>query len=172
MAALSNWNQRRIKRHTTGGAAAAAAATPTLTTQLASWLLDGTACTIVLNRTYNFTDSQVGNFAKLVSTKTYKPLGLYYCNRVQALDLLSQYPARDQCQQLVTITYRNAGTSGLPVGSNKTILGKGTSGWIKGKGLQLVGSKNVIIQNIHILNINHQFVWGGNAIDLKGANNI
>ncbi|KAF8750079.1 Pectate lyase [Rhizoctonia solani] len=55
----------------------------------------------------------------------------------------------------VSVTYKNAGTSGLPVGSNKTILGKGTSGWIKGKGLKLAGSKNVIIQNIRISDINH-----------------
>jgi pectin lyase len=30
----------------------------------------------------------------------------------------------------------------------------------------------VIIQNIRITDINPQFVWGGDAIDLSGATNV
>ncbi|CAE6517082.1 unnamed protein product [Rhizoctonia solani] len=72
----------------------------------------------------------------------------------------------------LSITYKKAGTSGIIVGSNKTILGKGSSGWIKGKGLRLVGSTNVIIQNIRISDLNAQFVWGGDAIGLEGASKV
>ncbi|GAB1524367.1 hypothetical protein RhiTH_007521 [Rhizoctonia solani] len=147
---------------TTGGAAAAPA-TPTSTTQLASWLSDGTARTIVLDRTYDFTDTQGSTTATGCKPWTCSP------NPQLAIN------ANNWCSSTaaqVSVTYKNAGTSGLPVGSNKTILGKGTSGWIKGKGLKLAGSKNVIIQNIRISDINHQYVWGGDAIDLQGATNV
>ncbi|KAG8752701.1 hypothetical protein FRC11_008100 [Ceratobasidium sp. 423] len=110
---------------TTGGASAAQA---TSAAQLKEWLADSTPRNILLNRTYDFTDTKV------------------------------------------SVTYKKAGTSGLTVGSNKTILGKGTSS--KGKGLRLSGSKNVIIQNIRISDINAQYVWGGDAIGLEGATNI
>ncbi|CAE6441401.1 unnamed protein product [Rhizoctonia solani] len=36
----------------------------------------------------------------------------------------------------------------------------------------LVGSKNIIIQNIRISDINPQYVWGGDAISLQGATNV
>ena len=49
-----------------------------------------------------------------------------------------------------TVTYDNAGLNPLKVGSNKTLLGKGSSGGIRGKGLYLKSSNNVIIQNIKI----------------------
>ena len=49
-----------------------------------------------------------------------------------------------------TVTYDNAGLNPLKVGSNKTLLGKGSSAGIRGKGLYLSGSNNVIIQNIKI----------------------
>lgn len=49
-----------------------------------------------------------------------------------------------------TVTYDNAGLNPLQVGSNKTLLGKGSSAGIRGKGLYLSSSNNVIIQNIKI----------------------
>ncbi|CAE6442794.1 unnamed protein product [Rhizoctonia solani] len=147
---------------TTGGAAAAPA-TPTSTTQLASWLSDSTTRTIVLDRTYDFTDTQGSTSETGCKPWTCSPNPQLAIN---ANNWCSSSAAK------VSITYKNAGKSGLPVGSNKTILGKGTSGWIKGKGLKLAGSKNVIIQNIRISDINHQYVWGGDAIDLQGATNV
>ncbi|CAE6383785.1 unnamed protein product, partial [Rhizoctonia solani] len=86
--------------------------------------------------------------------------------------MLAQSSTVARRKRLTTITYKKAGTTALAVGSNKTILGKGNSGWIKGKGLRLAGSKNVIIQNIRISDINPQYVWGGDAIDLSGATNV
>lgn len=57
----------------------------------------------------------------------------------------------------ITETYRkrrltstisdNAGTLGITVASDKTIIGEGSSGVIKGKGLRIVsGASNIIIQ--------------------------
>ncbi|ELU39361.1 pectate lyase domain-containing protein [Rhizoctonia solani AG-1 IA] len=147
---------------TTGGSSAAPA-TPTSTSQLASWLSDSTTRTILLDRTYDFTDTEGS-----VTGPGCKP---WACspNPQQSLD------GNGWCSSTApktTITYKKAGTTALAVGSNKTILGKGNSGWIKGKGLRLAGSKNVIIQNIRISDINPQYVWGGDAIDLSGATNV
>ncbi|KAK7726582.1 hypothetical protein SLS63_007551 [Diaporthe eres] len=54
--------------------------------------------------------------------------------------------------------------------SNKSLVGSGSAGIIKGKGLKIVsGASNIIIQNVHITNLNPQYVWGGDAITLNGA---
>jgi pectin lyase len=43
----------------------------------------------------------------------------------------------------------NAGSLGITVNSNKSLIGQGTSGVIKGKGLRIVsGAKNIIIQSV------------------------
>ncbi|CAE6352827.1 unnamed protein product [Rhizoctonia solani] len=114
---------------TTGGAGAAQAI-PTSAAQLKSWLEDNVTRNILLDRTYDFTDTEA------------------------------------------TVTYKKAGTSGIRVKSNKTILGKGTSGWIKGKGLLLSGVSNVIIQNIRISDLNPQYVWGGDALYIDNSSKV
>ncbi|KAG2805443.1 hypothetical protein PC116_g14181 [Phytophthora cactorum] len=58
----------------------------------------------------------------------------------------------------------------LSVRSNKTLRGVGKKGVLKGKGLKLEGD-NIIIQNVHITELNAQYVWGGDAIFLGGINN-
>ncbi|KAE8954172.1 hypothetical protein PR001_g32601, partial [Phytophthora rubi] len=70
----------------------------------------------------------------------------------------------------VKITYDLAGSKNpLVVSSNKTLRGQGTSGVIKGKGLWLNGN-NIIIQNIHITQLNPHLIWGGDAIYIQGLN--
>nr|ACR19255.1 pectate lyase [Phytophthora capsici] len=70
----------------------------------------------------------------------------------------------------VKVTYDLAATKNpLVVTSNKTLRGLGTSGVIKGKGLWLQGD-NIIIQNIHITQLNPHLIWGGDAIYLQGLN--
>ena len=60
--------------------------------------------------------------------------------------------------------------SGINVGSNKSIIGVGNKGVIRGKGLRMAnGAKNVIIQNSHITDLNPQYIWGGDAITLDGS---
>ena len=47
----------------------------------------------------------------------------------------------------VNVKYDNAGTEGITVASKKTILGDGSNGIIKGKGLKIgSGAKDIIIQ--------------------------
>lgn len=67
-----------------------------------------------------------------------------------------------------TATWWKAPTQPIDVGSNKTILGVGSDAAIKGKGLRM-RSSNVIIQNIIVSDLNHEYVWGGDAIGFDGA---
>lgn len=70
----------------------------------------------------------------------------------------------------VQVTYDNAAIDPINVASDKTILGEGTSGVMRGKGLRMAnGAKNVIIQNIHITELNPQYIWGGDAITIAGS---
>ncbi|TYZ53593.1 hypothetical protein PybrP1_007640 [[Pythium] brassicae (nom. inval.)] len=70
----------------------------------------------------------------------------------------------------VTVTYDVAGTKNpLQITDNKTVRGIGSAGVIIGKGIWINGN-NVIIQNIHITNLNPHLVWGGDAIYLQGKN--
>ncbi|EKG09694.1 Pectate lyase/Amb allergen [Macrophomina phaseolina MS6] len=72
----------------------------------------------------------------------------------------------------VSVTYDRAGTLALKVNSNKSIVGVGNKGVIRGKGLRLAGAKNVIIQNIHITELNPQYIWGGDGIQIDGADMV
>ncbi|KAM3074916.1 hypothetical protein ACMFMG_008323 [Clarireedia jacksonii] len=68
-----------------------------------------------------------------------------------------------------SISYDKAGVTPLVVGSNKSIVGVGNGDVITGKGLHLPNtSKNVIIQKVHITNINSGSVWGGGGLMLDG----
>ncbi|KAB5589955.1 hypothetical protein CTheo_6613 [Ceratobasidium theobromae] len=147
---------------TTGGAGAAQAI-PTSAAQLKSWLEDSTTRNILLDRTYDFTDTEGS-----VTETGCKP---WTCTPNPQLAINANGWCSSTAAQ-VSVTYKKAGTSGILVGSNKTILGKGTSGWIKGKGLRLSGSSNIIIQNLRISDLNPQYVWGGDAIGLEGATKI
>ncbi|KAG3240906.1 hypothetical protein PI124_g14216 [Phytophthora idaei] len=62
----------------------------------------------------------------------------------------------------VKVTYDNAALKRMTVTGNKTIRGIGKSGVIMGKGMTLNGH-NIIVQNIHITELNHHVVWGGDA---------
>lgn len=81
----------------------------------------------------------------------------------------------DSCDNGVreTCTYWNAPRTAIDIKSNKSIVGVGTKGIIRGKGLRLRAStSNVIIQNIHFTELNPQFVWGGDALTLDGADRV
>ncbi|KAJ4258028.1 hypothetical protein NW762_008166 [Fusarium torreyae] len=70
----------------------------------------------------------------------------------------------------VDVSYDKAGLNPINVNGDKSIVGIGNKGVIKGKGLKIVtGAKNIIIQNIHITELNPQYVWGGDGITLNGA---
>ncbi|CCO33313.1 putative pectin lyase F Short=PLF [Rhizoctonia solani AG-1 IB] len=147
---------------TTGGAGAAQAI-PTSAAQLKSWLEDDVTRNILLDRTYDFTDTE-----GTVTGAGCKP---WSCspNPQLAINAASNWCGSNPA---ATVSYKKAGTSGIRVKSNKTILGKGTSGWIKGKGLLLSGVSNVIIQNIRISDLNPQYVWGGDALYIDNSSKI
>ena len=73
----------------------------------------------------------------------------------------------------IQVTYDKAGVSGMTVGSNKSLIGVGNKVVIRGKGLRIAnGAKNVIIQNIHITELNPQYIWGGDAIAVDGSDQV
>lgn len=73
----------------------------------------------------------------------------------------------------VSVSYDKAALNPIEVGSDKSIIGEGSSGSILGKGLRLSnGANNVIIQNIAISELNAEYVWGGDAITLDGSSNV
>ncbi|QRV79560.1 pectate lyase [Ceratobasidium sp. AG-Ba] len=150
---------------TTGGGSAAPAV-PASTSQLVSWLGDSTARVILLDKIFDFTDTEGSTTGTACAPWTCSP------NPQLAIDANnwcgSQYPNAAKS----TVTYKKAGVSAITVNSNKTLLGKGSAGGIKGKGLRIVGGRNIIIQNIRISDINARFVWGGDAITIDGGSNI
>ncbi|CAE6482269.1 unnamed protein product [Rhizoctonia solani] len=150
---------------TTGGGSATAA-TPSSTDELISWLGDSTARVILIDKTFDFTSTE--------GTVTGSGCIPWTCTpgAQLAINLNNWCDTEQPSAATTTITYNKAGISGISVGSNKTLLGKGTAGWIKGKGLRIAGSSNIIIQNIRFSNINAEYVWGGDAIAIDGGKNI
>lgn len=72
-----------------------------------------------------------------------------------------------------SITYDKAAWNAIKVQSNKSLVGQGSAGVIKGKGVYMAnGVKNIIIQNVHFTEINPKYVWGGDAISISGADMI
>ncbi|KAJ7574373.1 putative pectin lyase precursor [Mycena floridula] len=150
---------------TTGGGNAAAA-TPTSLAQLTTWLSDSTARTIVLTSVFDFTSSEGTTTGKACKPWTCSP------NPQLAIDANSWCENDEPSAATTTVTYNTAGTTPLKVASNKTLLGKGANAGLKGKGLKITGASNIIIQNIKITDINAQFVWGGDALQIDGGSKI
>ncbi|KAG8875922.1 hypothetical protein FRB97_004628 [Tulasnella sp. 331] len=148
---------------TTGGGSATAA-TPTSNAQLVSWLGDSTARVIVLTTMFDFTGTATS--AAGCEPWTCSP------NPQLAIDKDDWCENYEPSATKTTITYNSGGMAPITVGSNKTLLGKGSSAGITGTGLYLSGVENVIIQNIRITNINPEFVWGGDAIGIDGGQYI
>ncbi|KAM9880408.1 pectin lyase [Verticillium dahliae] len=146
------------------GGGSATPAVPKDIAQLKSWLGDDTPRVIRIDKTFNFIGSEgsvteMGCRNKNVCT---------FLNGGQ--DWIK--PDCDSEQTPVQVTYDKAGTVGIIVGSNKSIVGVGNKGVLHGKGLRLKqGASNVIIQNLHIDNLNPQHIWGGDGISLEGQNN-
>ncbi|KAL0934031.1 pectin lyase [Colletotrichum truncatum] len=145
------------------GGGSASAVTPTTNDELVSYLSDSTARVIVLTKTFDFTD------ADGTATETgCAPWGTGSgCQLAINKDKWCDNYQKDA--PTASVTYSKAGLNPLKVGSNKSIIGEGSKGVIVGKGLRLSNSKNVIIQNIKVENINPKYVWGGDAISLDGT---
>ncbi|EHL02326.1 putative pectin lyase A [Glarea lozoyensis 74030] len=134
------------------GGGSAAPVYPTTNAELVSYLGDSSARVIVLTKTFDFT----GTEGKTTSAGC-SPWGTAAGCQI-AIN-------KDNCD--------NAGVLGITVKSNKSLIGQGAKGVIKGKGIRMVsGAKNIIIQNIMITELNPRYVWGGDAITVNNADLI
>jgi pectin lyase len=149
------------------GGGNAAPVYPTTNAQLVSYLGDNQARVIILTKTFDFRGSE-----GTTSSKGCAPWGTGNSCQL-AIDRngwCENYQAN--APKVGSITYDKAGMSGITVTSNKSLLGQGSSGKIVGKGLRMSNSKNVILQNLLISDINPHYVWGGDAITLDGTVSI
>lgn len=132
---------------------------PKTTDELVSYLGDSVARNIVIEGTYDFT----GTEGKTSGTGC-APWGTASGCQV-AINQNNWCTNYQSDAPSVSVSYDNAGVRGITVGSNKSLVGKGGA-TIKGKGLRLAGSSNVILQNFAITDINPKYVWGGDGITL------
>ncbi|KAF4320557.1 hypothetical protein BBO99_00005518 [Phytophthora kernoviae] len=145
---------------------------PTTTKELEAFLRDSEARVIVLNTTFDFRILQ-GNTTAEGCRPDYMRRCMALDNGFKSQDVILKGGALNStggCTNgtSVMVTYDNAAMNRLNVKSNKTIRGVGTSGVIMGKGLALNGD-NIIVQNIHITDLNPHLVWGGDAITIQGT---
>ncbi|KAF5022681.1 hypothetical protein F66182_5229 [Fusarium sp. NRRL 66182] len=137
---------------------------PKTTDELVSYLGDSTTRVIYLQQEFDFTGTE-GTASETGCAPWGTDAGCQLA--INKDDWCTNYqpdaPKAD-------VSYDKAGLLGITVNSDKSIIGVGSKGVIKGKGLRIVnGVKNVIVQNIHITNLNPQYVWGGDAITINGA---
>ncbi|KAL0944937.1 pectin lyase [Colletotrichum truncatum] len=130
--------------------------TPKDITELTKYLTDNQPRVILLNKEYDYTTSE-GNVTGNVCASWGNGAA---CQKI----------IQDDCSGKAgsTESWYKAPTKPIDVGNDKTILGVGSKGAIKGKGLRMRG-KNVIIQNIQVSDLNPKYVWGGDAIGFDGA---
>jgi pectin lyase len=129
-----------IKRATVSGSAEgfasgvtgggdAAAVTPTSTDELVSYLGDSQPRVIILNQEFDFTDSE-----GTTTSAGCSPWGTgSQCQiAINQNDWCANY--EPDAPTVSSITYNKAGVEGITVASDKTIVGEGSKGVIKGKG--------------------------------------
>ncbi|KAG4432299.1 hypothetical protein IFR05_012206 [Cadophora sp. M221] len=140
---------------------------PSTIAQLISYLGSSSPQVIVLTKTFDFTGSLGTTTGSGCS-----PWGTASgCQ--QAINKDNWCTNYQPNAPTTTMTYDNAGVLGITVASDKTLLGQGSLGVIKGRGLRMVsGVSNIIIQNIFITDINPKYVWGGDAITINNADMI
>lgn len=128
---------------TTGGGDATPAA-PSSIAELKSWLGDDTPRVILIDKEFNFVGSEDTCQDCQCCIPDSNTCGSSGQNAIKTdgSDWCGDYPS-------TTCTYDNAGLEGLTVASDKSIVGVGSAGVLRGKGLRLTsGVQNVIIQNI------------------------
>ncbi|CAN9441202.1 unnamed protein product [Alternaria alternata] len=141
---------------------------PSTTAELISYLGDSSPRVIVLTKTFDFTGTEgkatsagcrpwgTGSACQIAINKD------GWCDNYQP-----------NAPKVSSITYDKAGMLGITVKSNKSLIGQGSKGVIKGKGIRMTGNvKNIIVQNVRFTEINPQYVWGGDAITVDGADMI
>ncbi|KAJ5199720.1 Pectin lyase fold/virulence factor [Penicillium cf. griseofulvum] len=140
---------------------------PSTTAELVSYLGDSSPRVIILAKTFDFTGTEgTGSGTGCAPWGT----GSACQVAINQNDWCKNYQPNAPS---VPVSYDKAGTLGITVKSNKSIVGSGSKGIIKGKGLRIVsGANNVIIQNVAITDINPKYVWGGDAITINNADMV
>lgn len=141
---------------------------PSTTTELINYLKDSSPRVIVLTKTFDFTGTEgtttssgcapwgTGSACQVAINKD------GWCDNYQP-----------NAKKVSNIKYDKAGVLGMTVASNKSLIGQGSKGVIKGKGIRIVSNaKNIIIQNVRFTDINPEYVWGGDAITVNGGDLI
>jgi pectin lyase len=156
---------------TTGGGSAACAV-PSSVAQLKTWLTDSIARCIVLDKEFNFKNTEGTTTATGCRPSSNKCPGAGGQDAINSASWCTNGNAGAGATS-IQVKYDTAGVTPINLGSNKSIIGVGSKGVIRGKGLRMAnGAKNVIIQNIHITELNPQYIWGGDAITLDGADQV
>ncbi|KAL4111383.1 hypothetical protein PRIC1_003063 [Phytophthora ramorum] len=146
---------------------------PTSTSELAEYLASTEPLVVVLNKTFDFRGTE-GTTTETGCRPDYTRECMAKNNGFKSQDVILQSGGMANTGGCtggteVKVTYDNAALKRMTVQGDKTIRGIGKSGVIKGKGLTLAGD-NIIVQNIHITELNHHLVWGGDAIYMQGTN--
>ncbi|KAG7393058.1 hypothetical protein PHYBOEH_006200 [Phytophthora boehmeriae] len=149
---------------------------PTTIKELATYLSDAEPRVIVLKQEFTFIDTE-GSTTESGCRPTNNQQCLAKKNGFEGQDAIlmdgdnamQQTGGCDSGGTTVDVTYDNAAKTALVVAGDKTLVGEGTKGVLNGKGLLIQGS-NVIVQNIHITNLNPHLVWGGDGITIRGQN--
>ncbi|KAF5025007.1 hypothetical protein F66182_2958 [Fusarium sp. NRRL 66182] len=151
---------------TTGGGSATPQ-TPSSLAQLKTWLEDGTPRVIMIDRTWDFRGTEGSTNGRCCNDNR--------TSKCPGGTSQGQPYIQDTCDNgdMISCTYDNAARKPIEVGSNKSIVGVGNRGAIRGKGLRVRGGKsNVIIQNVHFYDLNPRYVWGGDAITIDGGDRV
>lgn len=111
------------------GGGDAAAVTPTSITELTSYLTDDQARVIILAQTFDYTDSEGTETSSGCSPWGADAACQIAINKDGWCD---NYQA--DAAVVDSITYNTAGVEGIAVASDKSIIGQGSAGVIKGKG--------------------------------------
>lgn len=149
------------------GGKAGKTVTPSTPDELKSYLTSDEPLTIVISKTIDFTGTE-GTATETGCAPWGTGNGCQLA--INANDWCKEYQSDSGSVQ---VTYDKAGTSAINVASDKSIIGEGSNGVIKGKGLSFSnGVSNIILQNVHITELNPKYVWGGDAITLNGCKNV
>ncbi|ETI43326.1 hypothetical protein F443_11698 [Phytophthora nicotianae P1569] len=151
---------------------------PTTVKELATYLSDAEPRVIVLKQELKFINTEgsttesgcrpTNNQQCLAKNNGFKGQDAILMNGDTAMQ---QTGGCDSGGKSIDVTYDNAAKDPLTVASDKTLVGEGTKGVLNGKGLIITGS-NVIVQNIHITNLNPHLVWGGDGITIRGEGDV
>ncbi|ETN03474.1 hypothetical protein PPTG_15703 [Phytophthora nicotianae INRA-310] len=147
---------------------------PTTNEELITYLNSSEPLVVVLNKTFDFRGTE-GTTTEPGCRPQYTRECIAKNNGFKSQDVILQKGGMANtggCDNgtETTVTYDRAALKRMTVKGDKTIRGIGKSGVIMGKGMTLNGH-NIIVQNIHITELNHHLVWGGDAIYIQGTDN-